>query len=397
MANISQKTKETTLQLTGKFSKNFLKKVKGKSSASKEDVSFTGKAKEQKGVGATADKIKPLKQGNELIDMLMKIYNFMSKTQDEDKLKNEEANNLKEEQKIEDGKRHDKLIKAIEELKKGLGVESKDTATKENTNNSEGTVFDIVDTILDAFGGAKTALTFMSMLGGFVASPLGVALIGAVVAGTVGSWMIKQIAADPQSALQGKGGIGMAVAGLGSEGQLPSYDEEQSDKELTKKAEQVDKKGLKNATLPELEAKLQQQMEFGNAKTPQVAELKKEIELRKSQVTTTPTATPIKSTESAGSESSPTPEPSVASSLSTGESVVPESSTPASAKLNAVQSENNTAKVNALTESPSTTVNNSSVASSVSKPELPRRTKIPAVRNLEESFQKMIIYSTRVV
>ena len=235
------------------------------------------------------------------------------------------------------------------------------------------------------------------MLGGFVASPLGVALIGAVVAGTVGSWMIKQIAADPQSALQGKGGIGMAVAGLGSEGQLPSYDEEQSDKELTKKAEQVDKKGLKNATLPELEAKLQQQMEFGNAKTPQVAELKKEIELRKSQVTTTPTATPIKSTESAGSESSPTPEPSVASSLSTGESVVPESSTPASAKLNAVQSENNTAKVNALTESPSTTVNNSSVASSVSKPELPRRTKIPAVRNLEESFQKMIIYSTRVV
>ena len=329
--------------------------------------------------------------------MLMKIYNFMSKTQDEDKLKNEEANNLKEEQKIEDGKRHDKLIKAIEELKKGLGVESKDTATKENTNNSEGTVFDIVDTILDAFGGAKTALTFMSMLGGFVASPLGVALIGAVVAGTVGSWMIKQIAADPQSALQGKGGIGMAVAGLGSEGQLPSYDEEQSDKELTKKAEQVDKKGLKNATLPELEAKLQQQMEFGNAKTPQVAELKKEIELRKSQVTTTPTATPIKSTESAGSESSPTPEPSVASSLSTGESVVPESSTPASAKLNAVQSENNTAKVNALTESPSTTVNNSSVASSVSKPELPRRTKIPAVRNLEESFQKMIIYSTRVV
>ena len=192
MANISQKTKETTLQLTGKFSKNFLKKVKGKSSASKEDVSFTGKAKEQKGVGATADKIKPLKQGNELIDMLMKIYNFMSKTQDEDKLKNEEANNLKEEQKIEDGKRHDKLIKAIEELKKGLGVESKDTATKENTNNSEGTVFDIVDTILDAFGGAKTALTFMSMLGGFVASPLGVALIGAVVAGTVGSWMIKQ-------------------------------------------------------------------------------------------------------------------------------------------------------------------------------------------------------------
>jgi hypothetical protein len=394
--NVAEKTVNTVLELTGKFTLGFIKAVTGKGSATKEkNLSFGGKAKVKKDGKDTASKIKPLKQGNELLDMLMKIYNFMNKNFEEDKLHREKLDNFKEEAKIEADKRHKALLAQIALLmKEQKGGESAEKLESETGLGLGG----IIGSILDALGGARVAMTALSMLGGFVASPLGVALIAALAAGTVGAWMIKQIAGDPQAALEGKGGIGMAVAGLGSEGQLPSYDEEQANKDLTKKAEAVDKKGLKQATLPELEAKLQQQMEFGNAKSPAVAELKKEIELRKSEQSSEAPATPSASPATAAATSAPaSSQVSTASSLSPGETAMPAAAAPASAKLNAVQSENNTAKVNALTEPSSSTINNVSSSTALQKPAPQQRVKIPPVRNLEESFQKMITYSTRVV
>ena len=99
--NVAEKTVNTVLELTGKFTLGFLKAVTGKGSATKEkNLSFDGKAKVVKGSGDTASKIKPLKQGNELLDMLMKIYNFMNKSFEEDKLHREKLDNFKEEAKI---------------------------------------------------------------------------------------------------------------------------------------------------------------------------------------------------------------------------------------------------------------------------------------------------------
>ena len=386
MAKISEQTKDAVVELTGKFSKDFVKVASGKKTASKQkDVSFSGKAKEVKSDSKTASKIKPLKQGNELIDMLLKIYNFMDKNYNDDKLRREQENNFKEESQMEAGKRHARLLKSIEDLKKSLKV---DKGTAEVIPGDDTGGGSLLDTIASVFNLGKTALTALGWLGGLVASPLGVGLIGAVVAGTVGAWMVKQIAADPQAALRGEGGIGMAVAGLGSEGQGPSYDEEQTSKELTKKAEQVDKKGLKKATLEELEAKLQQQTEFGHVKTPEFAELTKEIALRKSEQAPDPAAAP---------SASPAAAPAAAPSASPAASPAAAPSVPASAKLNSVQAENNTAKIDEMVAPPEVNINNSSTTSSTQKPTPQPKKKLPPVRNLEETFQKMIVYSTRVV
>ena len=397
MAKISEQTKDAVVELTGKFSKDFVKVASGKKTASKQkDVSFSGKAKEVKSDSKTASKIKPLKQGNELIDMLLKIYNFMDKNYNDDKLRREQENNFKEESQMEAGKRHARLLKSIEDLKKSLKV---DKGTAEVIPGDDTGGGSLLDTIASVFNLGKTALTALGWLGGLVASPLGVGLIGAVVAGTVGAWMVKQIAADPQAALRGEGGIGMAVAGLGSEGQGPSYDEEQTSKELTKKAEQVDKKGLKKATLEELEAKLQQQTEFGHVKTPEFAELTKEIALRKSEQAPDPaaaSASPAAAPAAAPSES-PAAAPAAAPSASPAAAPAAAPSVPASAKLNSVQAENNTAKIDEMAAPPEVNINNSSTTSSTQKPTPQPKKKLPPVRNLEETFQKMIVYSTRVV
>ena len=198
MAKISEQTKDAVVELTGKFSKDFVKVASGKKTASKQkDVSFSGKAKEVKSDSKTASKIKPLKQGNELIDMLLKIYNFMDKNYNDDKLRREQENNFKEESQMEAGKRHARLLKSIEDLKKSLKV---DKGTAEVIPGDDTGGGSLLDTIASVFNLGKTALTALGWLGGLVASPLGVGLIGAVVAGTVGAWMVKQIASDPQAA-----------------------------------------------------------------------------------------------------------------------------------------------------------------------------------------------------
>jgi hypothetical protein len=409
--SITGKTVDTVLELTGKFTENFVKAIVGKrSSATKQkDVSFDGKAKIKKDGKDTASKIKPLKQGNQFIDALSKIYNFMNKNYEEDKLHRERLENFKEEEKLEADKRHKALLAQIDLMMKDRNDGKQPTASKVE-NESGMSLEGIVGSILNAFGGARTAISVLSTLGGFVASPLGVALIGAVVAGTVGAWMYKQIKADPQAALEGKGGIGMAVAGLGSEGQLPSAEETTANRDLEAKAKEVDKKGIKKATLEELQAKLDLEMDYGHAKSPLVAELKKEISLRQSEPSSNPqtpapaappAAVPPPASPAGNASSSVTPvsstQASVDKSLSPGESVMPAPMTPASAKLNTVQAENNNAKVSALTEPSTSTINNitSSQVSKKSSSEV--RSKIPPVRNLEETFQKMITYSTRVV
>jgi hypothetical protein len=330
---------------------------------------------------STATKIKPMKGDDGLVDMLMKIYTFMNKNYESDKLHREEENNLKEGNKLDEKKRHENLIKAIEDLKKNLGV-SDDTASKEDDNNGGG----IVSVIAETFGLGRSALSALSLLGGLVATPLGVALIGAVVAGTVGAWMVKQIEADPQAALEGKKGIGMAVAGLGSEGQLPSYEEEQQNKSLEKNAKTVDKKGLKDATVEELKAKKQLMLDhgYGKSKADEIKQIDNEIKSREIPQMATPVSAPA-------ATASPAP--------NTNNTAAPAAATPASNKLNTVTAENNTAKVDNITKTPSISTINNVTATQGGKTEKPivPKTKVPPVRNQEPTFQNMIIYSTRVV
>ena len=391
--NVAEKTVNTVLELTGKFTLGFLKAVTGKGSATKEkNLSFDGKAKVVKGSGDTASKIKPLKQGNELLDMLMKIYNFMNKSFEEDKLHREKLDNFKEEAKIEADKRHKALLAQIALLMKDQkGGESAEKVEQDTGLSISG----IISSIINAFG----TIEMLTTVGAFLINPITLTLLGTLIAaGGVTAWIASLIKQDPQAALRGEGPAGAAVVGPGG-AQYGSYDQEQADEVQADKAKAVDKKGLKSATVDELEAKLQQEIDYGRAKSPEVAELRKEIESRKSEQTTptnsAPTASPVSTTPA--TTTTPATQAPTSSSLSPGESVVPAPSTPPSAKLNTVQSENNSAKVNAMTEPSSSTINNVSTAKVSNQYATKPKSKIPPVRNLEESFQKMITYSTRVV
>ena len=82
---IKPQTQNTVLELTGKFGPQGLVSKLFGSSKEKKDMEFTGKAKVIK-KSDTASKIKPLQQGNNLIDILSKIYTFLQKNYDADKL-----------------------------------------------------------------------------------------------------------------------------------------------------------------------------------------------------------------------------------------------------------------------------------------------------------------------
>jgi hypothetical protein len=380
----------------GKLGAAVVGKLTGRSQ--KDMEYFTGKK--------SSTKIGKLESGNEMVDMLMKIYSLMQKTNEDNKKMRDDENKFKEEKEMERLRRHKELIEAIT----GKPYTGKASVVKKEEDSGGGGLGGIISDILDAFGGARTAMSLLSMLGGFVASPLGVALIGAVVAGTIGAWMVKQIAADPQAALEGKGGIGMAVAGLGSEGQLPSYDEEKAQAILEAKAKAVDVKGMSKASVDELEAKRDLLVSYGKAKSPEVIELVKEIQSRKSSESAGATATPLPSASTGsqsspaptasptGSESSPAPTASPTGSESSPAPTAMAQSVPSpnsGQQLNQVQGENLTAKVQETLSEGESVVNNNAISKSLSSNDT--RGPLPPVRNHEETFAKMIYESTRVV
>ena len=76
----------------------------------------------------------------------------------------------------------------------------------------------------------------------------------------------------------------------------------------------------------------------------------------------------------------------------------PKETPPPSEKLNTVTNDNNTAKINALPAPPSvSTINNTIQSGGPKKTKVLEKLDVPHVRNQEETFQKMILYSTRIV
>ena len=106
--------------------------------------------------------------------------------------------------------------------------------------------------------------SILGSLATFLLSPVGLALVGLTSFALLTSWLVGLIKADPQAALRGEGGIGMAVAGLGSEGQLPSYEKEQTDKKSEKTYQKVKKEGPEKSSLEDLKVAQQQMIEYGH-------------------------------------------------------------------------------------------------------------------------------------
>lgn len=103
------------------FGSNFAPAMVGKlMGRNKEDIShFTGAKLSPVGEKGSASKLESMEQSNGMLDMLFKIYTLLKETNEKNTLKDEEANNFKEEIESERNRRHQDLLNALKGLKKG--------------------------------------------------------------------------------------------------------------------------------------------------------------------------------------------------------------------------------------------------------------------------------------
>ena len=329
---------------------------------SEKDISYFGgyarKAKQR----VTGTNISPIDYGQEqgqmtkgpIVNVLKEMYEFMQKTHEVDKKDFEIQQAFLEEKSADDEIKHKELVRVI---KKYVKIPSKPEDTKEGggmfdwimniVNNIKDSIMEIVDKAIGAlklliapllsFLGmlGSSALSILGSLGAFLLTPLGIGFLTAVAAGTIVAWIADLIAQDPHAALRGEGPAGTAVAGPGAETQLPSYEKEQSNKVLVSKANEVDKKGIKNASLEELEAKQQLMIEYGaggsrsrvnsgkgdesdKIKAKQLNDIETEISTRKSKKSASTTNNEIPES---------TPNTTASTSAPTSASVTPASTT----------------------------------------------------------------------
>lgn len=103
--------------------------------------------------------VRPLKVNDSTADILAKMYNFMFKNRDDDKLKYELDKDFQEEREEEEQRRHDSLMKAIKE---GSSVgEKKDDGKKGIWDHIKGILTTICDGISSILGFLKDSVFFV--------------------------------------------------------------------------------------------------------------------------------------------------------------------------------------------------------------------------------------------
>ena len=343
---------------------------------------FTGKK-----LYDTASKIKPVEEGDGLNDILGKMLGFMQSINEAEKTRRDEAKQFAEENALEKARRHKELIEAITG-KPFTGNEKTATATKV----PEGPQRSFLDDILDAFGLGRDALSILKTVGKialFFTGPVGLTILGATAVGTLIYGLYKMFTnkdsfEDPNSEVskgldQAKsvGGLAGVADERAARQKLPEYDRTM--------AELKDFETYQN----EGEKLTNKQLEPFGKRGPGALEAVEDYKVARDKyqkIVGEPT-------ESATPAAAPMETPS-ATPTSSSASEVPTEAPAASAKLNQVQSENLNLNIPESKEDPSSVINNNSVkgyAEGIGK--IP----MPTVRNMEETFQRMILYSTKVV
>lgn len=380
---ISPNTQETILELTGKFGpKGFLSKLFGGSKKQKE-VDFSGKAKIIKDTGK-ASKINPLPGNSDLNDMLMKIYSFLQKNSEDDKLYHQKENNFKEEDSLEDEKRHQKLLAALSELKKNLMVPTGDTSVVTPQPNT------FLDTITDFLGGARAVTVLRSIGSALLGSPLALGLAGAAALGAFVGYVLPAVRerdkelfpenyVNVPSEIAAKEGITNKQAGaqnqrkaVGGTMRYPAVVE-------MLKANPEALSEMTGMTIPELNDWVSSSKPKDILSWTPMSERKK--------------ATPVPSgyqseaqQQEDGNGGTPSmPAPAAMAPPNSGE------------QLNEVVAQNNDAKINAMAPPASESTINNVVTAGSSASKTMEKLDVPHVRNQEATFQNMIIYSTRLV
>jgi hypothetical protein len=376
-----------------------------------QDIQYFAGTKKAKEVGGTATKIGQLDSDNNVMDILSKIYTLLKTTNDNDTQRRAKEGNFKEEQELERERRHKALIEAIT----GKKQTSTATPTATKADNDSGllsTILGIVTGLIgDAIKGVMSVISgitsFISMIasafgGGGLASigkilfglgrfllfnPVGLAILAGV---GIGYAIWKIIKSEPsEEAKAGAAGIAQAekvggLAGVKNEmdrrKKLPEYDRTM--------AEIKDYQFSYNESEPLNNVQLKGFADRGPGALEAVEDYKMERDrVKKEILTLNQTATPVDTTPQASQAVTPTETPAPSEQMSNPKTT---------SKLNAVTSENLELNLPSTPESVTTAqiTNNTNISSTKSqKPKGP----IPSVRNTEDSFQRMLFNSLRVV
>jgi hypothetical protein len=367
---------------------------------SKEDMKyFTGAPRSAKEVGSSSTRIDSLETGNEMVSLLMKIYEFMRTTNEEDKTRKQKEANFKEEIEYERGLRHKALLEALSGLKPGKTV----TATKETDDGGFGGIFaglisfvkglisSAIDGVMSIIGGIKdtlgkilsafgpTAFKLLTSIGRFfLMNPIGIALATGLAAGEFLKFLVKLQLEDQEKNPE----------------KYKNTPLERAKREDTTKGvagERNRRESVKQFRATEIRDALNAKPAFTDEELVEMygkprAELQSFVDNNPKGVLKPfdmPIATPTSQAEAQDLENGASQQP------------MPVPAVPASNVLNEKTKEMNDANLPKPVMAPkSETINTTNV---VADKKIAPTGPLPSVRNQEPTFANMILYSTRVV
>jgi len=380
-----------------------------------QDIQYFTGTKKAKDVGATATKIDQLESNNEVIDVLSKIYGLLKTTNENDVLRKEKEENSKEERELERERRHKELIAAITGKKTTTAAP---TAVK--ADEGGGILSIVTGMIAGAIGGVMSMISgimsTISDITGFI-KKLSSGLVGPIgKAGSVLFTLGKFLLTNPIGwAILAAAGIAYGVykianADPSEEAKAEAEGISQSDKvgglpgvkdelDFRKKMPEYDKtmadikdyQFVHNEGDPLNDTQLEGFKKRGSGAAKAVEDYKaKRDEVKEKLKQINQTATPVPPTiQNEPVEKPSTTEQSSVNNTASQVAAVPD-------KLNTVTSENLELNMPSTPESviSAQITNNMNVNSTNSqRPKGP----IPSVRNVENSFQRMLLNSLRVV
>lgn len=349
--------------------------------ASKEDMKyFTGK----QGKMDTASKIKPIQEDGGISELLNEIYLLLEDSRLA-RLRDmpTEEDVAERERKAE--ARHKSLLDAIN----GKVVSGK-KVTASKVEDEESSIF---DNVLGAFGLkdiAKSALSGLGRLATFAVGPIGAPLLAAAAIGAFGYFIYKALKEEPSyEAEQEAKGIRQAqdvggLAGVKNEEdrtkKLPEYERTMAELKSAEKTYWKDLDGN-----PQFGT--DKQLEGYAKRGPEAAKAVEDYKAQRDNIQKTLEG------ETPSEVQSPTSPPAAM----TTPAAVPVESTLSTAPLSSVTKENleMNLPINEMATTGETT--NTTNINAQNQPSEQSVTEIPSVRNMEETFQRMILYSTRVV
>jgi hypothetical protein len=392
-------------------------------------------------VGKKATKIEKLSKSTDdkVVDILTKILQLMQDAASDDKTYREEQNNMAEAKALEKSKKDAELLQTLKAAKGTKTKQDNKSADKLEKDTGKGP-FTIIEDILNSFGGAKTAMSLLTNIGKFfLTNPIGLALIA-------GTSLLALLATDKHSSETSKGIINAGSADGGTAESIIQTAEQTTaierrkqnilaDRPAEKKSMLFWKDGdLQTAYLKEIgwddktgTTKVERDggmigidnsgkpiMQAKGVSAEEAAKSRSDFAKTDPRLvgggggessgasttsaspaasgSSTPSATPVSS-----ESSTPATTPSATPSSTMAETAVPAPASNAGQQLTQATSENMNMKLTEQSESSAKAdVFNNTTSKTIQK-NTKGKSPLPAVRNQEETFQRMIFNNTRVV